>query len=159
MGDVPHASRHLRWTIGLVITIGLLYMSYVMVTPRGRSSIAPSVALPSDRTAVVSATDKRDYRFEVSVPEATPESFVSQREETVKQGEVIEFVVTSPRSGQVVVHGLLDPKTVDVNGRVTVSFRAIYTGRFALHFHGSDGSHFELMALNVLPAATVEHPQ
>ena len=35
--------------------------------------------------------------------------------------------------------------------RATLRFRAIYSGRFPLHFHGVDGSHIGVWALNVSP--------
>jgi hypothetical protein len=110
------------------------------------------VALQSDTASLVSAADSRDYQIQVAVPELAPTSFSSARVETVKQGDVIEFVVTSPRPGVVVLHGLVEPQPIASGGQVTVAFRAIYSGRFALHFHGDDGSHFELVALNVMPA-------
>lgn len=147
-----------RWGVGIAVAIGLAYATtfarrHVLSAP----SQLQSDSKRSDSGTLVSAAEKRDRRFEIVVPKSSPTSFVSPREETVRQGDVIEFAVTSPRPGAVVVHGFFDPQPIPTSGRVTVAFRAIYSGRFALHFHGNDGSHFELMALNVLPAGIADH--
>ena len=147
MSEGAHAKKSLRWAVGLAIAVGAIY---ALTTARSPPPSNPVASM----TAEVSPADRRDQHFDVAVPKDTPANPISVREETVHQGDVVEFTVTSPRSGAVVVHGLLEPRTVVADARVTVAFRAIYTGRFPLHFHGADGSHFEIVAVNVLPAVS-----
>jgi hypothetical protein len=104
--------------------------------------------------ASISTKNEKVIRYEIAVPELTPENILSGREQTIKQGDVVEFVMTSRRPGAVVVHGLTDEHRVAANQQTSLQFRAIYSGRFPLHFHGDDGSHFELMALDVMPASS-----
>jgi hypothetical protein len=104
------------------------------------------------KEASTAAVAKPDHVYPVAVPQVTPLNFLSATEHTISQGEVVQFAVTTDRPGFVIVHGLSDMLPLDVKGTTLVSFKAVYSGRFALHFHGSDGSHFELTALNVMPA-------
>jgi hypothetical protein len=69
------------------------------------------------------------------------------------QGDVVRVTVASPREGGVAVHGLLDVRPIAARDRVTVEFRAIYSGRFPIHFHGADGSHLQIAAIEVAPRA------
>ena len=94
---------------------------------------------------------KPDHIYPVAVPQEDPVSVLTATEHTISQGQVVEFAVTTRRAGFVIVHGLSDSLPLDVGGTTHVSLRAIYSGRFALHFHGDDGSHFELTSLNVMP--------
>jgi len=94
---------------------------------------------------------KPDHVYPVAVPQEDPVSVLSATEHTISQGQVVEFAVTTRRAGFVIVHGLSDSLPLDVAGTTHVSLRAMYSGRFALHFHGDDGSHFELTSLNVMP--------
>ena len=152
MNERSQSGRALRWVIGLSIAVTVIYaLSTVVFRSPSSSRRAPSEA-DSLQTAEVAATDRRDRHFDVAVPQSNPLNAAALHEETVRQGEVIEFSVTSTRPGAVVVHGLLEPHSVVLNGQVVVAFRAIYTGRFPLHFHGDDGSHVELIALNVMPS-------
>jgi hypothetical protein len=114
--------------------------------PRGEQRPTP---LKASSAATVAAPD---HVYNVAVPQVTPLSFLSATEHTIHQGEVVQFVVTTDRPGAVIVHGLSDMLPLDVKGTTLVAFKAAYSGRFALHFHGDDGSHFELAALNVMPA-------
>lgn len=67
------------------------------------------------------------------------------------QGDVVRVTVASPREGAVAVHGLLDVRPMAARQQVTVEFRAIYSGRFPVHFHGADGSHLQIAAIEVAP--------
>lgn len=97
-------------------------------------------------------TDKIDRHYSVDIPLETPQMGMSSVVVySIAKGEVVQFEVASPRPGKVVVHGLLDAEAVQVGSVVRVAFRAVYTGRFPLHFHGADDSHFEIAALEVLP--------
>ena len=63
--------------------------------------------------------------------------------------EVIQVDVGTPRAGGVAVHGILETHRLRVGSTVSVKLRAKYTGRFPLHFHGDDGSHFEIAVFEV----------
>lgn len=106
------------------------------------------------KEAAVPAGAKPDRLFRLTVPALAPADILSARDETIKQGDVVEIVVTSQRPGAVIVHGLTDEKPVGADGQVIIKFRAIYSGRFPLHFHGDDGVHLDLMSLNVMPTST-----
>jgi hypothetical protein len=67
----------------------------------------------------------------------------------VRQGQVVEFRVRSAREGALAVHGLTDVIRVRAGQDVVVRFKALYGGRFPLHFHGPDLSHFEVAVLEV----------
>jgi len=88
----------------------------------------------------------------VEVPAQTPPPGLMAESRSATQGDVVRVTVRSSRAGSVIVHGLMDARTIDSAGTVTVAFRAIYAGRFPLHFHGLDGSHFEVLAFEVRPA-------
>jgi len=113
----------------------------------------PDFCIPAPDEARVPAGVGANEHFAVTVPLATPSDPLSAQVLTARQDDVVEYKVFALRPGAVAVHGLLDPVSVDVGGRTTVAFKAIYSGRFPLHFHGEDGSHFELAGLNVMPSA------
>ena len=69
----------------------------------------------------------------------------------IARGEVVEFRITAPIEGAASVHGLSDLVLMKAGERATLRFRAIYSGRFPLHFHGADGSHIGVWALDVAP--------
>ena len=69
----------------------------------------------------------------------------------IARGEVVEFTITAPIEGAASVHGLSDLVLMKAGERATLRFRAIYSGRFPLHFHGADGSHIGVWALDVAP--------
>lgn len=93
-----------------------------------------------------------DHRLTAVIPVVNPvDPTHTTWPETVKKGDVIEYSITSSRSGEVAVHGLMDPKIVSVGEVTRVKFRAIYSGRFPLHFHGANGSHFAVAEIHVMP--------
>lgn len=67
----------------------------------------------------------------------------------VRRNAVLEFDVQSPRRGGLAVHGLSDLVRIETGKEAKVRLRAIYSGRFPLHFHGIDGSHFEIAVVEV----------
>ena len=141
--------RWLGWSvIGLVAAAGVA-AAFAPRQAEGDASLAFCVTTPAE--AQVDAGTARDHRYAARVPDANPTVAVGAASYPIAQGEVVEFDVASPRLGQVTVHGLHELETVQPGGTVKVSFRAIYSGRFPLHFHGADGSHFEIAALEVLP--------
>ena len=107
--------------------------------------------------ARATSADMPDRRYVVEVPLETPVTGMQPNTvHSIAMSDVVEFRVSSSRPGQIAVHGLMDAVPVRADGVVTVAFRAIYTGRFPLHFHGADGSHFEIAALEVLPKSMAQ---
>jgi hypothetical protein len=147
-------------TCRIAVAAGLLAMLIAGVGLGVRHGTA-SAASPADfcipvpDEARVPAGVDANEQFSVTVPFEIPSDPLSSRVLTARQDDVIEYKVFSLRPGAIAVHGLLDPIPVEVGGRTTVAFKAIYSGRFPLHFHGADGSHFELAGLNVMSSA---HP-
>jgi hypothetical protein len=120
-------------------------------------ALATEFCVTSPAEARAAPADKPDRLFTAQVPVDTPPmGLQSTTVYSIAKGDVVQFRVSSPRSGLVAVHGLLDVEPVAAGGVVTVSFRAIYSGRFALHFHGIDGSHFEIAAVEVQPGLTTQ---
>ena len=145
--------------IGVAYLIGRTLVNHVPRQVPGAEGMQGMQATGSPhyyapKEAAVPPDAKPDQLFRLSVPALAPAAILSARDETIKQGEVVEIVVTSQRPGAVVVHGLTDEKPVGADGQVIIRFRAIYSGRFPLHFHGDDGTHLDLMSLSVLPTGT-----
>lgn len=103
--------------------------------------------------AVVPIDTPADVKIGVLVPSETPVNpILDERVATpaeVRRNAVLEFDVQSPRRGGLAVHGLSDLVRIERGQRVKVRLRAIYSGRFPLHFHGIDGSHFEIAVVEV----------
>ncbi|MBH2008565.1 MAG: hypothetical protein I8H71_02575 [Xanthomonadaceae bacterium] len=90
------------------------------------------------------------YKFEVAVPMTNPlPGQGDARTHQVTRGDIIEMRVDSPRAGFVAVHGILEEHRVRPAGSIFVKLQTKYTGRFPLHFHGDDGSHFEVAVFEV----------
>lgn len=146
---------------GLAIASGLAVALPLIRQQAAPSDVTPTHAIGSEFCATsapearVRPGDKIDRRYGAAVPLDTPPPGMPSLEtaHAITQGDVVQFEVASPRSGQVAVHGLYDAQTLQVGGVVRVAFRAVYSGRFPLHFHGADGSHFEIAAVEVLPAS------
>ena len=95
--------------------------------------------------------DRADLQLNATVPRETPTEWVAASSIAAAKGDVVRVAVTSPRDGGVAVHGLMDVRPIHAGESITVEFRAIYSGRFPIHFHGVDGSHVEIAAIEVLP--------
>lgn len=92
------------------------------------------------------------HRFEVKVPLLTPLPGQGDAPSfAVRRGDILQVRVDAPRGGYVAVHGILDEHRVKVNDAIHVKLQARYSGRFPLHFHGDDGSHFEVAVFEVAP--------
>ena len=141
---------------GLAVALPLIRQQAPATAGENSDAIALQFCLTNTPEARVTPADKVDRHYSVDVPLETPlTGMPSAAVHSIAKGEVVQFEVVSPRPGQVAVHGLLDAETVQVGSVVRVAFRAVYTGRFPLHFHGADGSHFEIAALEVLPKSMV----
>ncbi|KHK55805.1 hypothetical protein PI87_12390 [Ralstonia sp. A12] len=119
------------------------------LSPEG---LARSFCVPIPASAKVAESEAADHAMVVQVPSVPSDSAADFRSVKAAQGEVIRFTVSSARAGAVGVHGLSDITPIQAGGTVTIAMRAIYSGRFPLHFHGTDGSHFELAAVEVRSA-------
>ena len=108
---------------------------------------------PVPEAALANEADAPAHRIDVLVPRdiAAADSDGDAHETPIARGDVVEFRVTAPIEGAASVHGLSDLVLMKAGERATLRFRAIYSGRFPLHFHGVDGSHIGVWALNVLP--------
>jgi len=92
------------------------------------------------------------HRFEVKVPLQTPLPGQGEAPSfAVARGDILQVRVDAPRGGLVAVHGILEEHRVKVDDAIHVKLQARYSGRFPLHFHGDDGSHFEVAVFEVAP--------
>lgn len=110
--------------------------------------------LPFPPEAVVSPAEAIDRRIVGTVPDM-PRAFgdAAPVEYTLTQGQVVQVTVDSPRlNGNLAIHGLTGMSPIRGGGRTQFEFRSLYSGRFPVHFHGEDGSHFEIIALDIQPS-------
>ncbi len=146
--------RRLGWSVIGVAAAGALAAVLAPSPVASNADAALAFCATTPAEAQVAAAVAADHVYAARVPADNPANVLSTTTYAIARGEVIAFDVASTRPGQVAVHGLHDLEAVQVGGTITVRFRAVYTGRFPLHFHGVDGSHFELAALEILPAST-----
>ena len=108
---------------------------------------------PVPAAALAPDADPSDHRIDVLVPRdiVAPDLDGAAHATRIARGEVVEFRITAPIEGAASVHGLSDLVLMKAGERATLRFRAIYSGRFPLHFHGADGSHIGVWALDVAP--------
>lgn len=140
------------WLVAGVITMAgwLAIASRPSPDSAALAAAAADFCAPAPIEARASATQPADREIVASVPLTTPavgETSVNSAEAV--KNDVVRIRVSSSREGSVAVHGLLEAQPVRPGDTVVVAFRAIYSGRFPLHFHGSDGSHFEIAAFEV----------
>lgn len=154
MNDTTKSRLRLLGAIAIAagVAAALPLMGHGGAGEAGAAGAAFYLASPAE--ARVAPTDRRDRRYVAEVPLQDPVvGMPSPSAHALAKGEVVEFTVRSPRTGAVAVHGLLDVAPVHAGETITVAFRAIYAGRFPLHFHGEDGAHFEIAAVEVMPPA------
>lgn len=137
--------------------LGALVAGLLVVRPSQRevsdpSKNADSICSTDSPYSAEAALGEPRHRFSAAVPADNPLPGQGEtRIYPVAKNDVIQVEVSAPRPGAVAVHGILEAHRVRVGGVVSVKLRAKYTGRFPLHFHGEDGSHFEVAAFEVLP--------
>jgi hypothetical protein len=105
-------------------------------------------ALPSPQ-AQVGLEAIPDKEVKVQVPDENIPDPVNSPAIDVRLGDIVKLTVRSEQAGAAGVHGLSTIEAIHPGESIAIRFRAIYSGRFPLHFHGTDGSHFELMAINI----------
>jgi hypothetical protein len=133
---------------GAAVIFAWLQPSHGQV-PAALSDPAFCTVAPDEARAT--PADPADVQFNATVPFTNPTDWVVASSVAAAKGDVVRVSVTSPRDGGIAVHGLMDLRPMHARDRITVEFRAIYSGRFPIHFHGADGSHFEIAAIEVLP--------
>lgn len=108
---------------------------------------------PAPSETLVAEGDGADRHFDLRVPTKPPtaEASFTTPAHPINQHDVITLSITSPTYGAVGIHGITAIKEVSQGQQIDLAFRAVYSGRFAVHFHGVDGSHYELVALEVAP--------
>lgn len=155
---VDRQRRRLAWGIAATLVVGVGARAFGGRDASdgdagGADDPAPDICTAEGIRRIDTALAAPDRRLAVDVPLQTP-GFGESAALAVRarKNEVIEFVVSSARPGSVAVHGLLENRPVVVGGELHVAIRTVYTGRFPLHFHGDDGSHFEIAAVEVRPA-------
>lgn len=99
--------------------------------------------------ALVRPEDNPDREARVPVPADITDHNSNGASLAARKGDVVKLTVSSQHAGAVGVHGLSTIDAIHPGKSVVIKFRAIYSGRFPLHFHGTDGSHFELMSINI----------
>lgn len=142
--------------LGIAIAIGSAALFRISnpfgaTTPSSEAGLYAAFCSPPPEAARISSVEPVAHVIAASVPADTPTSPLLDGQPTrpIRMGEAVEFIVSSPREGALAVHGLSDLVLVDTGDAVRVRFRAIYSGRFPLHFHGADGSHFEIAVLEI----------
>jgi hypothetical protein len=150
------AGRGLAGAILMAATVALLFAwlppSHGHAAPAAIDALAFCAQAPAEARA--GPAERADVSFATLVPRETPaDGAMAATSAKVPKGDIVRVTVTSPRDGGIAVHGLMDVHPISAGQRVSVEFRAIYPGRFPLHFHGADGSHFEIAAIEVLPQA------
>lgn len=148
-----------RLVLALCIIFGaaLIMTAWFLPATAKPSSVIPEseFCLLAPKEAHASAEDPASVDFRAAVPVIAPDfASTGMTATSARANDVVRVTVSSPHAGQIAVHGLLDPQRVDENGSVTIQFRAIYSGRFPIHFHGDDGSHIEIAAVDVLPSSS-----
>ncbi|MCE4547961.1 MULTISPECIES: hypothetical protein [Burkholderiaceae] len=136
----------------LLAAVAILERSPSRISPQLTASIvAEQFCLPLPSEAKVPNDAAINNAISVEVP-AVPPRFENEASRVilVKKGDVVRLDVQSPVEGAVGVHGLSEIAPILSGSATSLTFRAIYAGRFPLHFHGVDGSHFELVALHII---------
>lgn len=115
----------------------------------GPEAIARQFCTPVPAAARVTPAQAAAVEVHVAVPEREPAVNASSRPIVARRGQVVRIAVASSTDGAVGVHGMSDIVPVRAGQTASLAFRLIYSGRFPLHFHGVDGAHFEILALEI----------
>jgi len=138
---------------GLVAGLAIAAVWAPGSTPAVEEARYAQFCTPVPEAAVATEADTSDHQIDVLVPGGMvpPDQDSDAHATTIARGDVVEFRIVAPIEGAASVHGLSDLVLMKAGERATLRFRAIYSGRFPLHFHGADGSHIGVWALNVSP--------
>jgi hypothetical protein len=113
--------------------------------------VAKAFCAPVASGAVVPRGHAVDRELHALVPTEPPLPDSIQHLVELAKGSVVSISVSSPHAGAVGIHGLTDIAPIYPGKSVVLTFRAAFTGRFPLHFHGIDGAHFEISSLEIRP--------
>ena len=149
---VPTAAR-VAAVVGAALVAGLAIAAALTPPPQQTVDEAfyDQFCTPVPPAAVVAAAVPADHRIDVRVPPVAgaPDLERDSHATPIGRGNVVEIRITAPIAGAASVHGLSDLVVMRAGESATLRFRAIYSGRFPLHFHGADGSHYGVWALDI----------
>jgi hypothetical protein len=155
LSRVPAQGRRLAISLGLAGSIAALGVMSAWPalsespTTLTADEVARQFCVPLPTEAQVNARDVADEEISVQVPREDTSYGLTSPAVPVRLGDVVQVKVFTGRAGAAGVHGLSTIDAILPGESAVIKFRAIYSGRFPLHFHGVDGSHFELMAINI----------
>jgi hypothetical protein len=112
--------------------------------------VAGQYCVPVPAAAQVGPAEATTRETMVVVPGMTPAYDAVFNSMGARKGDVVTITVRSQTAGAVGVHGLSSIAAIHPGESIAIRFRAIYSGRFPLHFHGTDGAHFALISINVV---------
>lgn len=150
-----------KWAVGASfgLVVGLAALGFVgfqlNVSDALKVDVDPFLAFcaPVPQAAIVPMNAAADHLIQVRVPAVAPVTAIldesSGNTAFIRRGDIVEFRVDSPQNAAIAVHGLSDLVRVMPGKQGIVRFKAIYSGRFSLHYHGLDQSHFEVAVLEV----------
>ena len=154
--EAPSAKNRSRRGLAVAALAAVVaVVAFASLRPSHGEAIAaatdPEFCAVAPTEALAGPADRADVQLNATVPIETPTEWVVADSVPAAKGNVVRVSVTSPRDGGIAVHGLMDLRPMHAGERITVEFRAIYSGRFPIHFHGADGSHIEIAAVEVMP--------
>jgi hypothetical protein len=149
--------KHVPSYIAGATLLGLAFLAVLTLFPSSSTESALSdldaivlqYCVPAPPEARVTSANVATMELSVAVPNEVPAANTFARSVVAHKGDVVRMIVESPTGGAVGVHGISDIVPIRPGQAVNIAFRLIYSGRFPLHFHGVDGSHFEIVALEV----------
>jgi predicted aspartyl protease len=146
---LPYSVAAILAALTLLAILTLFTSPNPLVSPSELDSIARQFCVPAPLEARVSAAQAAAIELHVAVPDETPAVNASSKSVVAHKGEVVRIAVESNTGGAVGVHGMSDVVPIRSGQTVNLAFRLIYSGRFPVHFHGVNGSHFEILALEI----------
>jgi hypothetical protein len=138
--------------IGSIAALGVMFARPALSESGARltaDDVTRRFCAPPPTEAQVRAEDVSNEEVSVRVPSEDIAYGWNSATVAVGLGDVVKLTVFSDQAGAAGVHGLSTIEAIHPWEAVAIRFRAIHSGRFPLHFHGTGGSHFELMAVNV----------
>jgi len=132
--------RKLSWVLAIASAGGLSW--------GGSHNAESAEALaPMSRTAESTNTKAPFHKLSINIPKAGQ---AADKTETyrAKKGDVVMLNISSDREGTIMIHGLADGGAVK-KGQSTMVVALKFAGTFGIHFHGKDGSHIEVGALEI----------
>lgn len=148
-------SRHiweLRCRSGVAAFLRALLSATALIA--SAADVPPGSVSPAQRTTAMAAA----RLVKLSVPTSSAISRPGGHEvPTVRaaQGELVELLITSREPGMVTAHGVTDEVAVTPAVPAQIRISTSRSGRYAVHFHGKDGAHVMVVAIEVWPAQEI----